>query len=98
MRLFLALLLAFNNPALASNRQAPAPMILSDRITSKVIATVNYEDFRFDSDRDGAVDLWVVKKDKTSVFVKFKNAQPTSLLFRRVTEQSVQEAHYESKN
>ncbi|WP_413557660.1 hypothetical protein [Bdellovibrio sp. HCB209] len=98
MRFFLALLLSFNNPALASNSQASAPMILSDRITSKVIATGDYEDFRFDSDRDGAVDLWVVKKDKTSVFVKFKDSQPTSLLFRRTNGASIQEAHYESKN
>ncbi len=49
------------------------------RVGQFVVAYKDYEDIRVDSDLDGKVDLWYVKKGSLEVLISFKDSQPMFL-------------------
>ncbi|WP_413582000.1 hypothetical protein [Bdellovibrio sp. HCB288] len=93
MRLILSIVLSFSNPSFAFE-STPVVFKQTD-MSARFIASENYEDFRIDSDLDGHVDLWVVKKDQTTAIVKFKNGKPSSIAFKRADSQGIKEAQFE---
>lgn len=59
-----------------------------------IISYKDYEDIRIDSDLDGSIDFWHVKKGSLIVEVFFKNKSVQSYYVRKVEQKTVREFHY----
>lgn len=62
-----------------------------------IISYKDFEDIRFDSDLDGTIDFWYVKKGRTEIITAFSQGQPTRWQIRQGTTQ-IRETSYVFKN
>nr|BFD65052.1 hypothetical protein HAGR004_00740 [Bdellovibrio sp. HAGR004] len=70
----------------------------NDKIGRFVISYKEYEDIRIDSDWDGQIDYWYLRKGPLQVTVQFNAGQPSKLEIKNVGDSIVSLASYRWKN
>ncbi len=63
-----------------------------------VVSYKDYEDVRIDSDLDGKIDFWRVKKGPLQIETLYKNGDINTQYVRKVSKSLVSEYHYIAKN
>nr|BFD61393.1 hypothetical protein BdHM001_00740 [Bdellovibrio sp. HM001] len=66
----------------------------SDRIGRFVVSYKDYEDIRIDSDLDGQIDYWYLRKGSFEINIKFKAGRPYNFDVKHVGDKLVSLANY----
>lgn len=69
-----------------------------DRIGRFVVSYKDYDDIRIDSDFDGQIDYWYLRKGSLEINVKFSSGQPSKFEIKHVSGKIVSVASYSWKN
>jgi hypothetical protein len=79
MKLIVALLLSINS----SFGSSPTEPHVSKSTVASTISIGHYEDVRIDSDLDGIIDAWYLKKQDTNIIIRFKDGTVSSIEIKK---------------